>query len=380
MPTRKAPPKAIQKVFIHFADLDDPRIKRTRQHELLNIIVMALCGAICGADGWEALAQFSASKQDWFKTFLDLPNGTPSPDTFRRVFCALDPREFEACLRKWVNAVSESFEGEVVAIDGKSLRGAIERAGSTTPLHLVQVWAVEQRLVLGQRAVEGGASGETAAIPELLKVLSIEGAVVTMDANGCTAATTVAVRERKADFVLALKGNRGPQFKHVREFFRSADVKKLSVSSTRNEGHGRSEIRVVTAMKAEGWTWPEWRDVKSFVMIERSRDTKSQEMEETHFFITSLPPDAALLGEKVRAHWGIENGLNWMMDVGFGEDDQRIRHKRGAENFALINRLALMLMRNEKTKKFGAPTKRKLAGWDNDYLTLVLTRGLAPAS
>jgi predicted transposase YbfD/YdcC len=364
-------------MFIHFADLDDPRIERTRRHELLHLIVMSLCGAICGADGWEALEEFAEAKEDWFKTFLDLPHGTPSADTFRRVLCALEPREFESCLRKWVNDVAESFKGEVVAMDGKSLRGAVERAGSTTPLHLMQVWAVEQRLVLGQRAVEGGASGETAAIPEMLKLLAIEGAVVTMDANGCTAATTVAVREARADYVLALKGNRGPQFKHVRDAFTAADLKQASSYATRNEGHGRTEIRVVHAMPVKDWSWPEWRDVKSFLMVERNRETHPGEGEETHYFITSLPPDAEMLSDKVRKHWGIENGLNWMMDVAFGEDHQRIRHKRGAENFALISRLALMLLRNEKTKKKGAPTKRKRAGWDDTYLARVLTSGLA---
>jgi predicted transposase YbfD/YdcC len=381
MATKRVPqPEAIQRLFVHFGEFEDPRIERTRRHELLHVIVMSLCGAICGADGWDALADFAKAKEEWFKTFLDLPNGTPSADTFRRVLSALEPREFETCLRQWVNDVAANFRDEVIAIDGKSLRGAVERAGSTTPLHLLQVWAVEQRLVLGQRAVEGGASGETAAIPAMLKLLSIEGAVVTMDANGCTAATTIAAREAKADYVLALKGNRGPQYKHVREVFRGKDLKSIASTSTWNEGHGRTEARVIHALAAEGWTWPGWQDVKTFVMIERSRATLQSESEETHYFLSSLPPDAARLGEIVRAHWGIENNLNWMMDVAFGEDRQRIRDKRGAENFALINRLALMLVRNEKTMKAGAPRKRKRAGWDDTYLSLVLTRGLEPAS
>ncbi len=381
--SKKVKPEVVRRIFEHFAELEDPRIKRTRRHELLHVLVMSLCGAIAGADGWEALAAFAHSKRRWFEELFDLPNGTPSADTFRRVFCALDPVEFEKCFRKWVNDVAASFKGEVIALDGKSLRGAVNRASSTTPLHLMQVWATKQRLVLAQRAVEG-AAGEPAAIPELLKLLDLKGAVVTSDANGCTAATTVAVREAGADYIIALKGNRGPQHKHVRAAFETADPKGLSTSSKTNEGHGRIETRTVFAMPASGWTWAEWCDVKTFVMIERRRlmvgAAPETETVELGFYITSRPPNAAALSKNIRAHWGIENGLNWVLDVAFREDNQLIRDRRGAENFAIITRLSLMLLRNEKTAKYGSTTKRKRAGWDDDYLALVLTRGLAEAA
>ncbi|MDP3571547.1 MAG: ISAs1 family transposase [Archangium sp.] len=376
-------PEAVRRVFEHFAELEDPRIKRTRRHELLHVLVMTLCGAIAGADGWEALAAFSHAKRKWFEGLFDLPNGTPSADTFRRVLCALEPREFEKCFRKWVDDVAASFKGEVIALDGKSLRGAVDHAGSTSPLHLMQVWATKQRLVLAQRAVDG-AAGEPAAIPELLKLLDLEGAVVTSDANGCTAATTVAVREAGADYLVALKGNRGPQYKHVRNAFETADLKEISASSKTNKGHGRIETRTVYAMPAFGWTWADWRDVKTFVMIERRRlmvgAAPETETVEVGFYLTSLPPKATALSKRIRAHWGIENGLNWVLDVSFGEDRQLIRDRRGAENFAIITRLAHMLLRNEKTAKYGSTTKRKRAGWDDDYLALVLTRGLTEDS
>lgn len=381
MRKKAAPDKlaALERLVIHFADLDDPRTARTSRHELLHILAMSLCGAICGADGWEALEEFAESKSEWFEELFDLPYGTPSADTFRRVLCSLDTQQFEQCFRGWINDVAKSFKGQVVALDGKSLRGAIERAGSTTPLHLVQAWVSEQRLMLGQRVAQGGASGEPAAMVEILKLFDLKGAVVTADANGCTTAVTEAVREAGADFVLALKGNRGPQHKYVQNTFANADSKTMSTSSTTNAGHGRQEARIVYALPAREWPWPDWRDVKSLVMIERVRQAANESSTETSFYLSSLPPNAAVLADKIRKHWSIENELNWVLDVAFGEDSQRVRDARGAQNFALLNRLALMLVRNETTKKKGAPTKRKRAGWDNNYLALVLTRGLEPS-
>ena len=384
MPRRNKAPSpeklaAVERIVIHFGDLEDPRSARTTRHDLLHILTMSLCGVICGADGWEALEEFAESKREWFEELFELPDGTPSADTFRRVFCSLDTEQFERCFRGWINAVATSVKGQVVPLDGKSLRGAIERAGSTTPLHLVQAWVSEQRLMLGQRVAKGGASGEPAAMVELLKLLDLKGAVVTADANGCTPAVSDAAQKAGADFVLALKGNRGPQHKHVQNAFANAESKGMSVSSTTNAGHGRQEARIVYALPATEWPWPEWRGVKSFVMIERVRQDATDSSTETSFYLSSLPPKAELLADKIRKHWSIESQLHWVLDVAFGEDAQRIRDARGAQNFALLNRLALMLLRNETTKKKGAPTKRKRAGWDDNYLALVLTSGLEPA-
>lgn len=376
-PAKKAEQFApFQDIYLYFGEIEDPRVSRTRRHELMHVLAMSLAGVICGADGWEALEEFAASKEAWFKQFFDLPHGTPSADTFRRVFCALDAEVFESCFRKWIADVAEPFKGEVVAIDGKSLRGAFERANASSPLHLVHVWATEQHLVLGQQEAKGGASGEPAAMVEMMKRLNLKGAVITADANGCTSAVTVASREAGADFVLATKGNRKPQLECIESAFAKVEDAKRSTSSTTDSGHGRLEGRIVQAIPATDWAWPDWRDVKSFVKVERVRKNGDEEAStETHFFISSLAPDAKVLAEKIRSHWGVEK-LHWMLDVAFGEDDQHIHDKLGATNFAVLNRLALMMLRNETTKKKGAPTKRKRAGWDNDYLALVITRGL----
>lgn len=372
----KRPPEPFAKIFIHFGEIEDPRVTRTRHHELLHVLAMSLSGVICGADGWEALEEFAESRREWFEQFFDLPYGTPSADTFRRVFSALDPEVFESCFRSWIEDVAAPFRGEVVALDGKTLRGAFDRANAKSPLHLVHAWATEQHLVLGQKEAEGGASGEPATMVEMMKRLKLRGSVITVDANGCTAAVTIAAREAGADFVLATKGNRKPQLECVQQAFAAiADSQRSTFSSTES-GHGRSEARIVHAISAVGWKWPEWRDVKSFVMVERVRKNGDEAAStDTHFFISSLAPDAAVLARKIRAHWGIEN-FHWMLDVAFREDDQLIQEKVAATNFAVLNRLALMMLRNEKTKKKGAPTKRKRAGWDTSYLELVMIAGL----
>jgi predicted transposase YbfD/YdcC len=371
-------PLAVREAIRQFGGLEDPRIERTRRHELLDIIVVSLCAIIAGADGWEAIATFAASKQEWLRGFLELPNGAPSADTFRRVLCSLNPERFAACFRDWVAAIAKDFKGEVVAVDGKALRGAIAREGTTTPFHLLQVWATEQRLVLAQRAVNG-APGEIGAIPQLLRLLELDGAIVTVDANGCTASTAAAARDAGADYLLAIKGNRGHLFAHVEDTFEKAlrnKRKSISCAISLDEGHGRVEKRTVHAIPATDWPAQDWRDVVSFVRIERERTVGEETSIEVGFYLSSLKPNAKAIAPKIRAHWGIENHLNWTLDVAFREDNQRVRDHVGAGNLAVLNRLALMLLKNETTAKYGAPTKRKRAGWDNDYLALVLTRGL----
>lgn len=251
---RRQPPQSLKLVVEHFKPLKDPRIDRTKLHPLENILVMTLSASISGAEGWDEIARFAEAREEWYATFLDMPGGTPSADTFRRLFERLSPVKFEECFRSWVDALAEEFAGEVIAIDGKTLRGAVDKAGKKTQLHMVHVWATTQNLLLAQKAVEGGASGEMAAIPKLLKVLDLEGAIVTTDANSCTAAVTRAIIENKADYVLAVKGNRGRFYDHVvnafagREQF-AADFKH----TTFDEGHGRKETRVVSVLEPEDW-------------------------------------------------------------------------------------------------------------------------------
>lgn len=369
-------PIALEPAIEAFAAVDDPRIDRCKLHPLTNILVMALCGALVGADGWDDLAEFAELNASWFGTFLDLPHGTPSADTFRRVFQALDPCDLESSLQQWVRSVSETFKDEVVAIDGKSLRGAIEKAGSTVPMHLLHVWATRQGLLLAQQQVEG-APGEVRAIPEILKRVRIDGAIVTTDANGCTKAVTAAIRGANADFVLALKGNRGPLYDKAVELFSEEEERgftRVDTHHSTSKGHGRTEERVVRVMPLEaqlkGWT-----DVNSIVMIDRTRTLSGKSKAERRYYITSLGSEAAKLANAIRSHWSIENNLHWVLDVTFLEDSRRIRERRGAQNLALVSRLALMMLKRSPIKR-SIRLKRKRAGWSKEYLTELLTGGL----
>jgi predicted transposase YbfD/YdcC len=368
-------PPAVSFAFEVFADVEDPRIARTRLHPLMNVLVMALCGALAGANGWDELADFAESRLGWFKTVLDVPHGTPSADTFRRVFEVLDPRQLEAAMQGWIAKVSESFADQVVAIDGKSLRGAITEAGSKTPLHLLHAWAVEQHLLLAQQRVEG-APGEVGGIPELLKRMKIPGATVTTDANGCTRAVTEAVRDARADFALALKGNRGPIHARISSLFVEAERRKfrgLPVHRSSDKAHGRLERRTVRAMTLPADAVPDgWRDVRTAVMIDRTRQISGETSTERHFYVSSLPADGIeKLARVIRSHWGIENSLHWLLDVAFDEDSRRIRDETSAENYALVARLALMLLKRSPDRK-SINLKRKRVAWQEDYLGYVL--------
>jgi predicted transposase YbfD/YdcC len=371
-------PPAIRFAIDAFAPVEDPRIDRTKLHPLTNVLVMSLCGAVAGANGWDEIAAFARSHLSWFVTVLEIPNGAPSADTFRRVFEAIDPGELEAALRRWIASVSESFAGEVVAIDGKSLKAAIKKAGSTTPLHLLHAWAVDQHLLLGQQRVEG-APGEVAAIPTLLKRLKIEDAIVTTDANGCTKAVTSAIREAKADYVLALKGNRGPLHAQVKNLFAAAEGRKfrgIATHRSKTKAHGRTETRVVRALPlAEGTVSSDWSDAKTVVMIDRTREVGGKTTTERHYYIASVEADAEKLGRAIRSHWRIENNLHWTLDVAFNEDSRRIRDERSAENFALVARLALMMLKRSPDK-LSIALKRKRAGWEPDYLSRLLADGI----
>jgi predicted transposase YbfD/YdcC len=376
--------ETIELILKHFRPLRDPRLKRRQKHPLVNVLVMALCGVIAGADGWEPLAVFAKARADWFATFLNMPDGVPCADTFRRVFCALEPRAFEACFRCWVQALAKALHGEVVAVDGKSVRGALGKAMQGTPLHLVHVWATKQRLLLAQTAVEG-APGEVAAIPELLKLLNLEGAVVTVDANGCTAQVAQAVVQAKADYVLCLKGNRGPLHAHVKQLFAPVREGKkghqvASYHRSHNQGHGRYEVRQAWAVRLQLNSCPKsarkWAKLKTAVMLQRERSVGGKTKVEWHYYLSSLPPKAKKLSRIIRDHWGVENGLHWCLDVCMGEDSCRIRDHDGAQNFAVITRIALTLLRREPTSKQGVPTRRKRAGWDPGYMLSVLGAGI----
>jgi predicted transposase YbfD/YdcC len=377
---QRRPPRSLDLVIGAFKTLRDPRIDRTKRHSLVNVLVMALCGSICGAEGWDEIAMFSKARKAWFASFLDMPDGVPSADTFRRVFERLAPAQFEECFSRWVAALATDLSGEVVAIDGKTLRGVVDRAGEKTQLHLVHVWATQQQLLLRQQAVEGS-PGEMGAIPGLLKLLDLEGAVITTDANSCTAPVTRAITESKADYVLAVKGNRGRFHDHVVNAFAERDQFPGGTYGEVDEGHGRKETRIVSVLELEDWPSTtkkngDWAGLRTAVRIERTREAlDGTTTAETHYFVSSLPPDPKRIANAIRAHWGIENKLHWVLDVAFADDRRKVRDARAAENLAIVARIALTLVKREPTRKQGIAASRKRAGWDTDYLAHVLTSG-----
>src|SRR5512143_1119808 len=362
----------------HFADLTDPRVERTRLHELLDIVAIAICAVIAGAETWEHSEQFARAKLSWLKTFLALPNGVPSHDTIARVFARLDPDEFQRCFLGWVATLQEATDRRVIALDGKTLRRSFDRAKGKSALHLVHAWATANHVLLGQVAVDEK-SNEITAIPKLLKVLEITGAIVTIDAMGCQKEIAHTIRERKAPYVLALKANHEPLYEQVVAFFDRACARRMKGPGLRHhrawdEGHGRDECRRCWATSDLSWLEgrEEWKDLKSVAMIEAERFVGDAVEVETRYYLSSLSNDAAVLNEAVRSHWGVENSLHWVLDVTFHEDSSRIKKENAPENFGLLRRLALCLLKKESTSKRSIKGKRLRASWDEGYLLRVL--------
>lgn len=296
----------------HFADLTDPRIDRSRLHELLDIIAIAICAVVAGADSWDDIEDFGKVKHDWLKTFLDLPNGIPSHDTFRRLFERLDPDEFQRGFLRWIEALHEATERQVIAIDGKTLRRSFDRTKGQSALHMVHAWATANHLLLGQVAVDEK-SNEITAIPVLLKTLAIKGAIVTIDAMGCQKEIARTIRGRKADYLLALKGNHERLFGQVVAFWDGACARlmkgpDIGYHREWSEGHGRDEFRRCWATSDLSWLEgrEEWKDLKSVVMVESERFVGDRLSVETRYYLSSLENDAKLLNESVRSHWGVE--------------------------------------------------------------------------
>jgi predicted transposase YbfD/YdcC len=362
----------------HFAELTDPRIDRSKLHELLDIVAIAICAVTAGAESWDDIEEFGHAKHDWLQTFLALPNGIPSHDTTRRLFERLDPDEFQRCFLGWIEALHEATEGQVIAIDGKTLRRSFDRAKGRSALHLVHAWATANHLLLGQVAV-GEKSNEITAIPKLLKVLEITGAIVTIDAMGCQKEIAHTIRERKAHYVLALKANHEHLYEQVVAFFDRARARLMKGPDIRyhrawDEGHGRDECRRCWATSDLSWLEgrEEWTDLKSVAMIEAERFVGDAVVVETRYYLSSLSNDAEVLNEAVRSHWGVENSLHWVLDVTFHEDSSRIRKENAPENFGLLRRLALCLLKKESTSKRSIKGKRLRASWDEGYLLRVL--------
>ena len=362
----------------HFAGLTDPRIDRSRLHELLDIVAIAICAVVAGADSWDDIEDFGKAKHDWLRTFLDLPNGIPCHDTFRRLFERLDPDEFQKGFLGWIEALHEAGERQVIAIDGKTLRRSFDRAKGKSALHMVHAWATANHLLLGQVAVDEK-SNEITAIPKLLKMLEISGAIVTIDAMGCQKEITRTVLGRGADYVLALKANHERLFEQVVAFWdgaRARGMKGPDIDYHRewSEGHGRTEARRCWATSDLDWLAgrEEWEGLRSVVFVESERFVGDSLSVETRYYLSSLPNGAALLNQTARSHWGVENSLHWVLDVTFDEDRSRIKKENAPENFGLLRRLALCLLKKESTSKRSIKGKRLRASWDEGYLRRVL--------
>lgn len=372
---------SIASLATHFSQLSDPRAQHSIEHKLIDIAIITICAVLCGADSWVDVENYGKSKQQWLETFLDLPNGIPSHDTFERLFARLKPQELQQCFLNWVQAVHQITAGQVIAIDGKTLRSAYERGGRSSMIHMVSAWATPNRLVLGQRKVDEK-SNEITAIPELLKVIDLKGALVTIDAMGCQKKIAQQIIEQQGDYALALKANQGNLYEDVIQLFEYARQQEFKgieheYHQTTDKGHGRLEIRRYWIMGQTQYLLDaeQWTGLNSIGCVEAERRSNGKTTIERRYYILSIPPDAPRFADAVRSHWGIENQLHWILDVGFSEDDARSCQGHSGENLAVIRHLAVNLLSQEKTAKGGIHAKRLKAGWDDDYLAKVLAQG-----
>jgi predicted transposase YbfD/YdcC len=370
---------AEKSLHFHLSSIVDPRVERTLDHSLLDILMISVCAILCGAEGFADFERFGNAKIEWLSTFLKLPNGIPSHDTFGRVFAAINPRQFSQCFSNWTKELRKSLKGEIVAIDGKTLRRSHSRSKGKAAIHMVSAWAHENQLVLGQRKVDAK-SNEITAIPELLRTLDLEGCIVTIDAMGCQKEITKEIRDAKADYVISLKGNQSNLHMEVEALFDIAQSDDNFATmphdflETKEKNHGRHETHRYWITNDTAWLGKhsEWSDLNAIGMVESVRKMEDKITTERRFYICSIEADARKFARAVRSHWSIENSLHWSLDVNFGEDQCRVREGNAAENFAILRHLAINILKADTTLKCGIKAKQKSAGWDHSYLFCLL--------
>lgn len=358
-------------IINYFSTIEDPRKWINVQHKLEDIIIICIVAVICGAEGWEEIEDFGRSKEKFFKSILELPYGIPSHDTIRRVFMMLNPDSFELCFKAWTDSLVKKQKG-VVALDGKTVRGSHDRSRGKSPIHMVSAWSVANEIVLGQIAV-GDKSNEITAIPKLIEILDLKGLIVTIDAMGTQTKIAESIKEKGADYILALKGNQGYLKELVESGFqnRKADLSYETIE----KDHGRIETRTCYVINQIEWMDEEkdrWRDLKSIIKIDSVREIQNKRTEETRYYISSLNNNVELISNSIREHWGIENKLHWSLDVTFREDESRKRVGKTAKNFTVVRRIALNLLRTCDDLKISLKRKRLKAGWNEEYLKNIL--------
>jgi predicted transposase YbfD/YdcC len=359
-----------------FSVLPDPRKNRNQVHSLFDIITIAILAILCGADDWTEVSFWGEANLSWLQDRGICPDGIPSHDTFSRFFRFVDPNAFEQCFISWTQKVAKVVGG-VIALDGKRICNS--GSGEERAIHLVSAFSVENDMVLGQLATETK-SNEITAFPLLIDLLDIQKAIVTIDAAGCQKEIASKIRSQKGDYVLALKGNQGSLHAEVENFFNQAlqvtpDEAGCDHYINEEKSRGRHEIREVWATEELSWLLQKdaWKDLTSIVCLKSRRTIKGKETTEFRYYISSLPPDAWKIGKAIRSHWSVENKLHWQLDVSYGEDDCKIRKDNGAENFSVIRRATLNLLKADKKTKAGIKNKRSKAGWDKNYMLKVLS-------
>lgn len=364
-------------VQTHFENLTDPR-RREPTYPLINIVVMAMCAVICGADDFVAMARWARTKKDYLAKFLDMSSGVPSHDRFNAIFSALRPAEFEQCLLSWITALHEITNGQIVAIDGKTLRRSYDKASSKSAIHMVSAWASANNISLGQVVVDDK-SNEITAIPKLLELIEISGSIVTIDAMGCQTEIAEQIVAGGADYCLAVKKNQPTLYTEIEDHFEMLienDFRDVKVrdTSTHEKGHGREEDRYyyICPVPASVTDASRWKKVKAIGMVASVTQRDGQEQTSIRYYLLSKYLSAGRFAAAVRSHWSVENNLHWQLDVTFCEDQCRVRIGHADTNLSIVRRTVLSLLKNEQTAQVGVKNKRLTAAWDEGYLTKVL--------